>query len=507
MEDKIVKRFMALFDGLDRAYGVYALEGARSAKGKEKGKARTVIGTVDAVHYSEHLDGNAGLGIVPIRDDGKCTFGAIDVDVYSGLDIEALSARIKKRKLPLTVCRSKSGGAHLILFMKHATPCSAVRKALLDCSLILDFAGSEIFPKQENLASKNDVGNWINLPYFDALRTTRYAIVDGAMLSIEQFLDHAESSAVTEVDLFDIIVPDNDILEEGPPCLQALARNGIPEGHRNDTMFSLGVYAKLKFPEVDEWSAKLEEYNQQFFNPPLPYNEVATIQKTLTKKDYYYKCKNPPLCNYCNKDLCLSRKYGVGDGGGDHPSILIDKITEITTTPKIYIVEINGVRIQMSSEELTSQAKFGRLCLEAVRNWPTAMKPRAWQTLINNLVKNCEIIDAPDDASPSGQLSYLFEQFCTTRAQARQKDELLMGKPWTDEGLTYFRSNDFKTYLAQQKFFDLKMHEVYVALRNRHEVKQQQFKIKGKCVRCWSVPQFVKQNESHEPARLPESEF
>lgn len=508
MDHKIVARFMALFDGLDRAYGVYALDGVRSSKGKEKGKARTVIGTVDESHWNNHLDGNVGLGIVPIRDNGTCNFGAIDVDEYNnGLDVEALSKKVTKLHLPLVVMRSKSGGAHLALFLKHPAPASAVRKALMDCALILDFGGSEIFPKQENLASKNDVGNWINMPYFDATRTTRYAILDGEPLSVEQFLDHAESMRVTEAQLLDIHPPTDEVLEGGPPCLQALARNGIPEGFRNETMFSFGVYAKLKFPEADEWKAAINTYNNNYFHPPLPYTEVAHIAKGLEKKDYYYKCKNPPLCNYCNKDLCLTREFGVGDGGGDNPAIMIDNITEITTEPRIYIVSVNGKRIQMNVAELTSQASFGKMCIEAMRNWPSPIKPRAWTLLINRHLKNADVIVAPEDASPSGQLAYLFEQFCTTRAQARQKEDLLMGKPWTEDGRTYFRSNDFKTFLLQQKFNDMKIHEVYAAIRSRYSVIEKQFKLKGKGCRCWSVPEFVQQAEAHDPARLPESEF
>ena len=498
---------MALFDGLDRAYGVYVLDGVRSAKGKEKGKARTVIGTVDASHWSEHLDGNTGLGIVPIRDDDKCKFGAIDVDEYRELNIEALSKKIKQKNLPLVVCRSKSGGAHLILFMKHAAPASAVRKALMDCALILEFGGSEIFPKQENLASKQDVGNWINMPYFDADRTTRYALVDGESLSVEQFLDHAESMCVTEAQLLDIQPPTDEVLAGGPPCLQALARNGIPEGFRNETMFSFAVYAKLKFPDPIEWKAALDEYNNSYFSPPLPFDEVAGIAKAIEKKDYFYKCKNPPLCNYCNKDLCLTREFGVGDGGGDNPAVMIDGITEITTEPRIYIVTINGVRIQMSSEELTSQARFGRLCIEAMRHWPQPIKPRVWSTLINRHLKNATVIQAPEDASPSGQLAYMFEQFCTTRSQARLKDELLLGKPWTEDGRTYFRSSDFKAFLVEQKFSDMRIHEIYVALLDKHEMSKKQFKLKGKCVRCWSVPEFVQVAGAAEPARIPESAF
>jgi hypothetical protein len=498
---------MRLFDGLDRAYGIYALDNARSPKGKEQGRARTVIGKVEEVNWLDHLEGRTGIGIVPIRDDGTCTFGCMDIDVYN-LDIESLSARSREMNLPLVLCRSKSGGAHMYLFMKTPTPCSVVRKALLDCSIILDFAGCEIFPKQENLASKQDVGNWLNMPYFDAARTTRYAVVDNEALTAEQFLDHAESAAVTHAQLLEIEVPTDNILDEGPPCLQALARNGIPEGTRNEVLFNMGVYTRVRYKDEEgEWEEKLDAFNQQFNHPPLSYKEVASIAKQLSKKEYFYKCTNVPLCNYCNKDLCRTRKYGIGDAGGDDPGIMIDSITEITTEPKIYIVSVNGVRIQMCTEDLTSQTRFARHCIGAIRKWPDPVKPRVWSTLINKLLIDCDVIEAPDDASPSGQLSYLLEQFCTTRAQARTKEELLMGKPWSEEGLTYFRSNDFYNFLKQQKFNDYRMNEVFAIIRDRHTVQSRQFKIKGKCVRCWSVPEFVRQDAPHEAARVPASEF
>ena len=69
-------------------------------------------------HYAEHLAGKLGLGLVPVRRDGTCRFAAIDIDIDS-IDHPALLQKVLARKLPLTVCRSKSGGAHLYLFMKE----------------------------------------------------------------------------------------------------------------------------------------------------------------------------------------------------------------------------------------------------------------------------------------------------------------------------------------------------------------------------------------------------
>jgi hypothetical protein len=50
----------------------------------------------------------------PINQDNLCKFGALDIDTYD-LDHKALGAKIRKLKLPLLHCRSKSGGAHLVL--------------------------------------------------------------------------------------------------------------------------------------------------------------------------------------------------------------------------------------------------------------------------------------------------------------------------------------------------------------------------------------------------------
>ena len=52
----------------------------------------------------------------------------------------------------------------------------------------------EIFPKQEQvLVERGDVGNFINLPYFDSAKTLRYAVIqkkDGYIeATLEEFIE------------------------------------------------------------------------------------------------------------------------------------------------------------------------------------------------------------------------------------------------------------------------------------------------------------------------------
>ena len=51
-----------------------------------------------------------------------------------------------------------------------------MRDKLLSISAVLGYGGSEVFPKQVELKSKDDTGNFLNLPYFKGDDTTRYVL-------------------------------------------------------------------------------------------------------------------------------------------------------------------------------------------------------------------------------------------------------------------------------------------------------------------------------------------
>ena len=72
--------FPSLFQGRDDAFGIYLIE--ETAQGKVQGRAYTKEEPVTQKQWTEHLSGKVGLGIIPIRTDGTCSWGAIDVDEY-----------------------------------------------------------------------------------------------------------------------------------------------------------------------------------------------------------------------------------------------------------------------------------------------------------------------------------------------------------------------------------------------------------------------------------------
>ena len=86
--------------------------------------------------------------------------------------------------------------------------------------------------------------------------------------------------------------------------------NKIGEGGRNNALFHYGVYAKQKWPA--EWKSKLILFNATAMERPLSDSEVQIVVTQHDKKEWGYKCKDEPMCSMCDKTLCRTRKYGIG---------------------------------------------------------------------------------------------------------------------------------------------------------------------------------------------------
>ena len=167
------QEFFDLFKGLERAHGRYDLATENQDGQKQGGTARTVQETLTLHEWDLHLKGERGLGVIPIRDDNKVYWGAIDIDVYD-LDLEEFSKSLGSS--PIIPCRTKSGGLHLYVFFKESILAKSVVPKLREIATLLGYASAEIFPKQIKIISeRGDVGNWINMPYFGGESSTRYA--------------------------------------------------------------------------------------------------------------------------------------------------------------------------------------------------------------------------------------------------------------------------------------------------------------------------------------------
>lgn len=487
-----VQRFMSLFQGYELAHGQYRVQ-KKEADGKMSGRAVTVSEPATENNFSEHLNGGEYiLGIIMLKMDNSCNFGVIDIDIRGDVKLnESLESLEKKiRDTPLILCRSKSGGAHLYLFCEPAIAAVDMVTKLNEFAAQLGYGGSEVFPKQISRANERDRGNWINLCYWNGDKTERYAIHKGKKLNLKQFVDLAEKKRTTHEKLEKFIPELVSHFQDGPPCLQHIMTMGFPEGGRNISLFNVGVYFRKKNP--DDWQEDLMKFNYEHLEEPLPMGEVNGLVKSVSKKDYAYTCKQSPVCNYCEKSKCVKREFGVGGYGGAN-AIEVDAITKYETENRQSVrwyIEMQGERIEVTTQQLLDQRQLQKICVEKLNKCPSTMPGQVWEKRINELLESVEVIQDPDDASPQGQFEKMLDSFLTGKVQARHKDEIMNAKPWHDseEGKVYFRSEDLFIYLEARRFRYPSQHQVWSWLRTVGGDRKS-FRIKSKPVKVWSVPE------------------
>ncbi len=499
-EQRYANLMFELYKGLDRAYGRYSITQQTLDGQKTQGRASTELGKYRAELWVSHLHGAMGLGVIPITDEANCWWGAIDIDQYD-IDLEKLEEKVQTLNLPLVVIRTKSGGAHLTCYFTEAIACKKVRHKLYEFSIALGYGGVEIFPKQSALAGTRDIGNWLNMPYFEYRKTERYAIFKGKPLSIEQFLVLTDKCKVNEETLMSIQIETKGSFDDGPPCLQLLTKNGkIPEGARNSALFALGIYCRKK--HEDEWEDKVEEMNVEFIDPPLKGREVATLIKSLGRKEYFYPCSKSPLKERCNKDLCKKRPYGIGELEEEF-ELNIGSLCKITSEPPIWIIDIEGVRVSLDTEELMDQNKFRKACMMAINKLPPLMKRIPWEKMVREKLETVELLEAPLETRIGTRVNQYVHQYLINTPHGDTKEEMLLGRPWhnAEDGFIYFRGNDLIRFL-ENNGIRIEPRRVWASLRDSGTLHRQ-LGVGGTVAQVW----YVKADGVIIEEEIPEAEM
>ena len=79
----MVEKFIEIFQGLRLGYGL-TKRGNVSEQGEVESSHRWVEKELTKEIVQGHLDGTGdNLGIVPINEENKCKWGAIDIDEYT----------------------------------------------------------------------------------------------------------------------------------------------------------------------------------------------------------------------------------------------------------------------------------------------------------------------------------------------------------------------------------------------------------------------------------------
>lgn len=537
-ERELALRYLALFRGYSKCFGRFVAAG-HLASHKVTGSAETVKRAPDVSDVLRHLRGEARMGMIPLRDDNTVSFCAIDHDAY-GENIDHTIIAKQVIDLPLILTRSKSGGAHLWMFSSTPMQAPIVIKTLKHWVTELGWAPkTEVFPKQAERANADDIGNWINLPYFGAFTDNPQCTALVAVrkdnttrtLTLEEFLSCAEKASPPDKYLNESAMrvrarnpKSSDVLfSDGPPCIQSIfvsaSKNGWSEGSRNNTLWHIGVYlarqghneAALvrKLSEMNKTNWVYEQPPDKFTVPPLGLEdkEIAAIARSVSRKEYGYKCNEEPMKELCNHNLCKLRTWGIGTKPEVEMADEISAFVTIEGNPAHWFFSYGDRRVHIDNAEVLLTAKKFRVAVTNAtgRSFPL-LPDQVHNKLITRLQKDGDVRQQDVEASALYALESSLADFIVD-APGDSLEDVVQGKVFTStDGFIYMRGDAFFKYLQrarnqvrskQQAIAELQQ---AVGLEYGDKVMP---RIKGRQVRMWRVPASFIEKETRPDKELP----
>jgi len=156
--------------------------------------------------------------------------------------------------------------------------------------------------------------------------------------------------------------------------------------------------------------------------------------------------------------------------------------------------------VKLTVQEVRSQKLFGDACVAKLNHSPPLISAGQFLAHINTMLKSAQDVEAPPDASPSGELMMHLKRFCTSFTLAETREELFTDKPFIEEGIVYFQSSAFNKYLWSQHFLALKGQALWAVLRD-NGVAHKQLRIGTKVLQVWYCKAFVDEPDEPIPPR------
>tara|TARA_R110002020_G_scaffold448093_1_gene660769 strand:- start:2148 stop:3722 length:1575 start_codon:yes stop_codon:yes gene_type:complete len=386
------KQLLELFEGDSSRYLKSSLTGEDDERGKRNANYVTVHESVNADIWKQHLEGSLRLGLRP-EIEGMCKWACIDVDPnnYKDYSEKKYVEIINKYTLPFIPVKSKSGGLHIFVFFTEKAECEKVLKKLSEINEQY-FLAQELFPCNKA----------VNMPYHNMNASMEFGFDNNnTPIMVGRFIELAAEKKIKPKDFFSLKVKEYEAESEWshyPPCVQKLIQEGWSGNNRNNFLFNVLVLEMKKNSTltVQNLEEVGKERNRQIFNKPLDNNEVIQLAKSVHKGGYQFQCppKHPEYNPICNKELCKSRRLGIGEA---IPEIIsaFDKISYIQDTKNVwYEFDFKGVRITVTPEDMKDEKSFRVRLLKHRLYWLTLPKPRKgpspFELLMKSIVEKAE---------------------------------------------------------------------------------------------------------------------
>jgi putative DNA primase/helicase len=287
-------RCFHLFEGYEHSHGRCEVTGYKD-NGKAIADCDTFKTPATPQLWERHLNGTYGLGIVPMQQDGNCSWGACDLDDYD-TDPGSIAAQVVTLGIPALVTVSRSAGKHVFLWARVPVPASLMRQRLAEVSKALGYPDAELFPKQVDPTECG--GNWLNMPWHGGESSKRYGVMpNGDSYSIAEFLDVAEGlKASTGPEWFSTPLrlpstPESAPVKTPKPKTAKSTRrvfilpDQIAEGQRDIVLTSYAGTLRRAGVNRDGILAALRIENEKRCIPPLPESDLMRIATSIGSKD------------------------------------------------------------------------------------------------------------------------------------------------------------------------------------------------------------------------------
>jgi len=487
------KELLSLFQGDDSRYLKSSLTGEDDERGKRQANYVTVHESVTEDIWKQHLEGKIRLGLKP-EVDGLCKWGCIDVDPnnYKDYSEKKYVEIIRKYSLPFVPVKSKSGGLHIFIFF---TEMADVNKVVAKLSEINEqyFLAQEIFPCNKA----------VNMPYHNMNASMEFAFdAKNTPVMIGRFLQLAQDMMIYPKDFFNFKVQEYEAESEWkhyPPCVQKLIQEGWSGSNRNNFLFNILVLEMKKNStlSVQQLEDLAQKRNRQVFSKPLGQSEVSQLTKSVHKGGYQFQCppKHPEYNQICNKELCKTRRLGIGEAV---PEIVeaFENINYIQDTKSVwYEFDFKGRRITITPEDMKDEKSFRVRLLRHRVYWLTLPKqrkgPDPFELLMKSIVeKAIESTDHSYKDTVEEERYMVLKDFFESHIEQDKFDKLKDGYVVLDSksNVCYFKKLTLDRFL--KKHASRTFHTTADALRML-SCKRMDYKEGEKNVWYVDMPEFV----------------
>jgi len=501
----MLDKFINIFEGATEFYGQAKRIHKKLSVKVEVNAWTHTKSPITREQWRLHLEGvEPQLGIAPLKKDGTCKWGAIDIDI-NNYDYQELLNKIRKLNLPLIMFRSKSGRAHVYMFMKTFYDAQEVKLVMEKFAAKIGVADilDRVYPMQTNLEN-NSFGSWLNMPYFNEEECSTFAYTDNFEdASIDEFFEMHEKYAQDNLaeylkeEIEEIIKPKkikqktlNDFFL---PCTKnALVDGGgkIKTVNRNDFLHHIYSWCKnsiekgvKKLPEFSTYDARqlLHYFNKNYLDEPLEEKEINNTILKSENKEYNYLCKRSEIKKFCDVSACIRHICGITP----EKAIEVAKaeqalgdVTEYMSDPPIFYETVDvkdgdsfkRIRIKMKGSDLINKEKWVNVLADGGHFPHPAildMKIKEFQAMQYARIGKRVNEKAEEEASDSYEFKMLVYDFVRKQTVSFQKTALLENACYVNEK-TYeldFRISDFMNYLRSIKI-QRKLKEITFDLRH-----------------------------------------